>query len=61
MIELPGRPMQEMPTRAGIVRTPTALERWTPALGEHNDYVFGELLGLSRARIEELVATKVIC
>ncbi|MCE2945654.1 MAG: hypothetical protein ACK515_20705 [bacterium] len=53
--------MQEMPTRAGIVRTPTALERWTPALGEHNDYVFGELLGLSRARIEELVATKVIC
>ncbi len=41
-------------------RSPAALERWTPALGEHNDYVFGELLGLSRARIEELVATKVI-
>jgi len=41
-------------------RSPAALERWTPALGEHNDYVFGELLGLSRARIEALVATQVI-
>src|SRR6185436_14664506 len=26
-------------------RTPAAITRWTPQLGEHNDYVFGELLG----------------
>lgn len=43
-----------------FAHSPAALERWTPALGEHNDYVFGELLGLSRARIAELVAAKVI-
>lgn len=41
-------------------RTPGTLERWTPQLGEHNEYVFGELLGLERAEIEELVRTKVI-
>jgi crotonobetainyl-CoA:carnitine CoA-transferase CaiB-like acyl-CoA transferase len=41
-------------------RSPAALDRWTPELGEHNEYVFGELLGLSRARIDELVAAKVI-
>ena len=43
-----------------FARSPTQFARWTPELGEHNDYVFGELLGLSRARIEELVAAKVI-
>jgi len=32
----------------------------TPALGADNDYVLGTLLGLSRARIDELVATEVI-
>jgi crotonobetainyl-CoA:carnitine CoA-transferase CaiB-like acyl-CoA transferase len=41
-------------------RTPADLDRWTPKLGEHNNYVFGDLLGLSKARIEELVAAKVI-
>lgn len=41
-------------------RTPATLERWTPALGEHNQYVFGELLGLGREEIEALVAEKVI-
>jgi len=41
-------------------RTPAKLEGWTPKLGEHNHYVFGELLGLSREEIEELVAAKVI-
>lgn len=41
-------------------RTPAKLERWTPKLGEHNQYVFGELLGLSADEIEELVASKVI-
>lgn len=41
-------------------RTPAKLERWTPKLGEHNQYVFGELLGLRADEIEELVASKVI-
>ena len=41
-------------------RTPAKLERWTPKLGEHNQYVFGELLGLSAGEIEELAASKVI-
>ncbi len=41
-------------------RTPAKLDRWTPRLGEHNHYVFGDLLGLSREEIEELVAAKVI-
>lgn len=41
-------------------RTPAKLERWTPKLGEHNEYVFGELLGLQRKEIEELVQAKVI-
>ena len=32
----------------------------TPSLGEHDSYVFGELLGLSDARINELVAEGAI-
>jgi crotonobetainyl-CoA:carnitine CoA-transferase CaiB-like acyl-CoA transferase len=42
-------------------RTPVRLERWTPKLGEHNAYVFSELLGLSCAEIGELIDAKVIC
>jgi benzylsuccinate CoA-transferase BbsF subunit len=34
--------------------------RAAPALGEHNAYVFGELLGMSAAEIERLVAEKII-
>lgn len=41
-------------------RTPGVYERWTPDLGAHNSYVFGELLGMSASEIEELVAAKVI-
>jgi benzylsuccinate CoA-transferase BbsF subunit len=41
-------------------RTPAKLEGWTPKLGEHNQYVFGELLGLSGEEIDELIAAKVI-
>lgn len=36
------------------------LERGTPRLGEDEDYVFGELLGLSRAERAELVEAQVI-
>lgn len=41
-------------------RTPGKLETWTPKLGEHNRYVFGELLGLGDDEIETLVRDKVI-
>ncbi len=41
-------------------RTPAQLDRWTPKLGEHNEYVFGELLGMSRAQIAELQEARVI-
>lgn len=41
-------------------RTPARLERWTPKLGEHNDYVFGELLGMTRQEIAVLVDARVI-
>ena len=41
-------------------RTPPTFERWTPKLGEHNAYVFTELLGLPEAEIDDLIAAKVI-
>lgn len=41
-------------------RTPAKLDRWTPKLGEHNEYVFCELLGLERAELDELTRAKVI-
>jgi len=41
-------------------RTPARLYRTTPRLGEHNAYVFGELLGLARQTIERLQAEGVL-
>jgi len=41
-------------------RTPGALDTWTPKLGQHNEYVFGELLGLNRTEIDALVEQEVI-
>lgn len=41
-------------------RTPAKLERWTPKLGEHNQHVFGDLLGLGQAQIRELIEAQVI-
>ena len=35
-------------------------DRFTPGLGEHEDYVYGELLGMSRARRRELEDAQVI-
>ncbi|WP_310532018.1 CoA transferase [Novosphingobium sp.] len=36
------------------------IERGAPLLGEHNDYVYGELLGLPPGDIADLIARKVI-
>lgn len=40
--------------------TPASIRRAAPLLGEHNDYVLGELLGLSKAERERLIAAKVV-
>lgn len=37
-----------------------AIARGTPGLGEHESYVYGELLGIGRAEYEALVADEVI-
>ncbi|MBE0694850.1 MAG: CoA transferase, partial [Aquamicrobium sp.] len=37
-----------------------AIERGTPGLGEHEDYVYGELLGIGRREYGALVAEQVI-
>jgi crotonobetainyl-CoA:carnitine CoA-transferase CaiB-like acyl-CoA transferase len=36
------------------------VERGAPLLGEHNDYVYREILGLSLERLDDLVARKVV-
>ena len=41
--------------------TPTSVEKPGPLIGQHNSYVFGELLGLSPQEIETLAAEEVIC
>jgi len=40
--------------------TPCEVWRAAPVMGQDNDYVFGELLGLSSGRIEDLKARQVI-
>lgn len=43
-----------------LSETDWVIARGAPCLGEHNDYVYGELLGLSGAEIDELRRTGVI-
>ena len=40
--------------------SPKGNYRCAPLLGEHNYYVFGELLGLSKEEIEQLVEEEVL-
>jgi len=40
--------------------SPTTPHKRAPILGEHNDYVYGQLLGLSKEEIEALVESEVI-
>jgi crotonobetainyl-CoA:carnitine CoA-transferase CaiB-like acyl-CoA transferase len=40
--------------------TPPSFCSAAPLLGEHNDYVLGELLGLSAAERQRLVAEKIV-
>jgi benzylsuccinate CoA-transferase BbsF subunit len=41
-------------------KTPSRIERASPMLGEHNEYVFSELLGISKQEIAKLVEEKVL-
>ena len=41
-------------------RTPARADRPAPLLGQHNQYVLGELLGMSNEEIEGLVAEEVV-
>lgn len=43
-----------------LSETPGAIYRPAPSLGEHNTYVFGDLLGLSEGEIEELIKAKIL-
>ena len=46
----PGRPWKGS-------KTPSRFRRPAPYLGEHNEYVFGEILGINEAEIEKLYET----
>jgi len=43
-----------------LSETPARIERAGPLLGEHNEYVFGELLGMPKEEITRLVEEKVL-
>ena len=41
--------------------TPPRIKKASPLLGEHNDYVFGQLLGMSDDEIARLKEEQIIC
>ena len=43
-----------------LSRSPWELRRASPLMGEHSDYVFGEILGLDSEEIGELMVEGVI-
>ena len=43
-----------------LSETPARIEKAGPLLGEHNDYVFGELLGMPEQEIAQLIEEQVI-
>jgi benzylsuccinate CoA-transferase BbsF subunit len=43
-----------------MTETPAKIVRTAPLLGEHNNYVFGKLLGLSKEEIQKLTEEKVL-
>ena len=43
-----------------LSKTPGIIHRVCPSLGEHNNYVFGELLGLTQGEIDRLTREKVL-
>jgi len=53
-------PLKQPAVYPRLSATPGAIRRGAPKLGEHNDEVYGALLGLSAAEIAELRSEKVI-
>jgi len=41
-------------------KTPAEIRRPGPLMGQHNDYVLGELLGMSKEEIERLAEEQVV-
>ena len=56
---IPARPVVGAPTRFSKTRD-VGIRRLTPALGQDEDYVFGELLGLSSAQRADLEGREII-
>jgi crotonobetainyl-CoA:carnitine CoA-transferase CaiB-like acyl-CoA transferase len=53
-------PVQQPAVYPRLSATPGRIQRGAPKLGEHNDEVYGGLLGLSREQIDDLRAQGVI-
>jgi crotonobetainyl-CoA:carnitine CoA-transferase CaiB-like acyl-CoA transferase len=43
-----------------LSRTPARITRTAPLLGEHNEYVLGELLGIPQAELAKLIEDKIV-
>jgi crotonobetainyl-CoA:carnitine CoA-transferase CaiB-like acyl-CoA transferase len=60
-VRLPdGETTQVSGVPAKLSRTPGAVRTVAPEIGDDNDYVLGELLGLSRAERDELIAAGAV-
>jgi crotonobetainyl-CoA:carnitine CoA-transferase CaiB-like acyl-CoA transferase len=53
-------PVKQPAVYPRLSATPGRIERGAPKLGEHNDEIYGELLGLSAAERDALRAQRVI-
>ncbi|MDD4860072.1 MAG: hypothetical protein PHR56_07740, partial [Dehalococcoidales bacterium] len=51
-------PVPTAPIR--LSRCPVSIRRPAPMVGEHNDYVFGELLGVSPEELQRLADEHII-
>ena len=54
------RAMEHTGVTVNLSRTPGSIVRGLPELGEHNSYVFSDLLGSSAAELEEMMASGAV-
>ena len=59
-LEVDGAPRAVVGSLVRFSKSSCGLRSGTPALGEHNDYVFGDLLGISRDKRRLLERERVI-